>query len=314
MSNNHFQKLRANKINWLHASKPLSKEEREALVRKFGFYAHHVAGTQQGKTPRPKIAANKKYIYIVLHVPYQPANSNKFYICDLNIFITKDTLVTIETQGDLPALKRYFESTQQSKRVLERRLKHGSVNLFMNIIKYLLNEVEEILDQQGEQVDTLNKKIFDLHNTAEFIEKISVLRYNQIVAFSVLERQSRMMEFNSGEKSPFQSANGSSDYKWSDIAETFQTLAYELKADIDHLEGLVQTFETLVTHRTNETIKLLTIFSVVLLPLTLVSGIFGMNFLHIPFASHPFGFYISLLGMLTILSVMLFFFRWRNWI
>lgn len=310
----HFQLLKANKISWLHSSHALGKVEREKLIKKYGFYEHHIASTQQGKTPRPKISVNRKYVYIVLHLPYQPANSNKYHICDLNIFLTKDTLVTIESQGDLPSLRKYFETAQQSKRILERRLKHGSANLLMNMFKYILNDIETIFDKQGEQVDQLNKKIFDFNQEAEFIEKISILRYNQVLAFSAMERQSRMMEINSGEKNPMRLITDSSDHKWSDIVDTFSTLAYELKADIDHLEGLVQTFETLVTHRTNQTIKILTIFSVVLLPLTLLSGIWGMNFRQIPLADHQFGFYITILLMGLILAIMLVFFRWRKWL
>lgn len=281
---------------------------------KYGLYEHHVASTQQGKTPRPKISVGRKYLYFVFHLPYQPKNSNKFYICDLNVFLTDDTLITIESQGNIPALMDYFKGASDSRRIKDRRFKQGSYNLFLNLMKYLLNDIERIIDKQGELVDSMNKEIFKTTRAPEFIETISVLRYNQIVAFSVMERQSRMMEFHLGEKNPLLKFSASSTPKWNSVVEAFQTLAYELNADIGHLEGLVKTFETLVTHRTNQTIKILTIFSVVLLPLTLISGIFGMNFSYIPLAEHPYGFFISLVGMFLLLLGMLAYFRWRKWL
>lgn len=311
---NHINVIRAHKFGWYHSSKPLTKDEQQMLISKFGFYEHHVVGTQQGKTPRPKISVNKKYIYIVLHLPYQPSNSNKFYISDINIFLTKDNLVTVESQGNLPALQKYFETAQQSKRITDRRLKHGTTNLLLNLLKYLLEDLELILDHQGELVDALNKKIFQTHHAAEFIEEISVLRYNQVVAASAMDRQSRMLEARQSDKNPLRQFSKTSDNKWGEVVETFQTLAYELKADIDHLEGLVQTFETLVTHKTNETIKLLTIVSVVLLPLTLMAGIFGMNFKALPFGSHPFGFGIIMILMIVVLLAMLALVKWRKWL
>ena len=310
----HFQKLTAHKISWYHSKKPLINDERELLVNKFGFYEHHVASTQQGKTPRPKISVNKKYIYFVFHIPYLPAKSNKILICDLNIFITKSALITIESQGNLPSLDRYFETALKSKRVLERRLKHGSANMFLSLMKYILNELEELIDAQGEQVDALHKKIFKTQESAKFIEKISILRYNQVMSFSSMERQSRVMEQYSGDKNPLKKYPNISVGKWNDMVETFQTFSYELKADIDHLEGLVKTFETLVTHKTNETIKVLTIFSVVLLPLTLISGIYGMNFKYIPLANNPFGFIFTVFGMLVLLVGLLWAFKWKKWL
>ena len=61
-------------------------------------------------------------------------------------------------------------------------------------------------------------------------------------------------------------------------------------------------------------LRILTIFSVVLLPLTLITGVFGMNFGHIPFSREYHGFLITVAVMLVMAGGLLSFVRWKRWI
>ena len=80
------------------------------------------------------------------------------------------------------------------------------------------------------------------------------------------------------------------------------------------VEALEQTNESVIAHKQNDILRLLTIFSVILLPLTLLSGIFGMNFDHIPFSNNYHGFVATVTLMAVIAAVMLAFFRVKRWI
>jgi magnesium transporter len=82
----------------------------------------------------------------------------------------------------------------------------------------------------------------------------------------------------------------------------------------DVIEGLSDTYNSLTSTRINDVIKVLTILSVILLPLTLVSGIYGMNFAVLPGAEHPYGFWITLGIMGVIVLAMLAYFKFRRWI
>ena len=84
----------------------------------------------------------------------------------------------------------------------------------------------------------------------------------------------------------------------------------ELKEAVD---GLADANDTLINHQTNRIMRILTIMSSILLPLTVVSSIFGMN-LNIPFASGPYAFGTVAAVMLVTAVGMLVFFRFRNWI
>src|SRR5690349_16892366 len=82
----------------------------------------------------------------------------------------------------------------------------------------------------------------------------------------------------------------------------------------DVIAGLSATNDSLTNTRINDVIRVLTILSVVLLPLTLVSGIYGMNFQIMPLIQHPYGFWITLGVMVLIVIGMLAYFRFRRWI
>ncbi len=70
----------------------------------------------------------------------------------------------------------------------------------------------------------------------------------------------------------------------------------------------------MIAHRQNDILRVLTVFSVIILPLTLITGIYGMNFEHIPFSHAQHGFFDVIVGMLLISAAMLGFFRWKRWI
>ena len=80
------------------------------------------------------------------------------------------------------------------------------------------------------------------------------------------------------------------------------------------IEGLNDTHDSLSTNRTNEVIRVLTIVATILLPITLVASIFGMNIPLGVFGVSNFSFLYVILIMLAIVSGMLYFFRRRHWI
>jgi magnesium transporter len=79
------------------------------------------------------------------------------------------------------------------------------------------------------------------------------------------------------------------------------------------VEALESTNESAISHRVNEILQLLTVFSVLLLPLTLVASVFGMN-VSIPGEHSTSAFWVIIVVMVSLLGGMLFYFRRRRWI
>jgi magnesium transporter len=87
-----------------------------------------------------------------------------------------------------------------------------------------------------------------------------------------------------------------------------------LEDDKEIIEGLNDTLDSLTSHRINEVMKILTVISVVLLPMTLVASIYGMNIETLPFAHHPFSFVIIVGWMLLAAFGMMSYFRYKGWV
>ena len=103
------------------------------------------------------------------------------------------------------------------------------------------------------------------------------------------------------------------DVYFDDVLDHLRKAWDILEDERDVIEGLDDTANTLTSYRLGEIMKILTIISVIMLPLTLLSGIYGMN-ISLPLSQHPLSFLFILLFMILISGGMILFFRRRRWI
>jgi magnesium transporter len=102
------------------------------------------------------------------------------------------------------------------------------------------------------------------------------------------------------------------DY-WGNILDYNQKM-WDLAEDYQELiEGLSKTFDSLQTNRINDIMKTLTFFSAIMLPLTVITGFYGMN-IGLPFQNHPLSFIIIIVFMMIISFGMLLYFRRKKWL
>ena len=102
--------------------------------------------------------------------------------------------------------------------------------------------------------------------------------------------------------------------RFHDILEHFRRVSRDAEGLQNDLENLVQIYFSATNQRTNEIIRILTIASVIFLPLNLLAGIFGMNFVHIPGLHDPYGFFILLGGMIVLSLGLLWVLLWKRWL
>lgn len=306
--------LTQDKFSWIHFENGLSEEEKNNLAEKFKLNRGHLELSSHGKTPRSKMTQTKSYVYFVFHFPYILKNSKKYNICELNVFVTKNTLITIQSLGTLEPIAKFFAETNNTPQLKETRFKNGPVGLFYKLILKILEYVDNVIDIQGEEIDRSNRDIFEKKLAKHFIEHISVLRYNQTIIHSAIESQLLIFESARGTENPLKHISDKSSDGWLRIIESFYNINHEIEGDGKHLEGLIKTFESLITFRTNEVIKVLTIFSVTLLPLNVISGIYGMNFENVPLASHSAGFFITVAYMFALALSLAAVFKLKKWL
>ena len=100
---------------------------------------------------------------------------------------------------------------------------------------------------------------------------------------------------------------------FSDVLGTYEKVWHTTKSHKDTILALEDTNQSMLTTKTNETIRILTVFSVIMLPLTLLASIWGMN-VNLPFGEHEAGFWIIAALMVSVLIIMFYYFRKKKWL
>lgn len=172
-----------------------------------------------------------------------------------------------------------------------------------------MQESFSLLSKLGVEVDLINRDLFS-KKAERTIERISLTRKNIILVNTIFKPQLRLFhKFESGEIEGY--AENMEDY-WGNILDYYQKM-WDMTEDYQEIvEGLSKTFDSLQTNRTNEIMKVLTLISSILLPLTFIASLYGMN-IGLPFQSEPHSFTLLMIFMILLAGSMIFLFKKKKW-
>ena len=262
---------------------------------------------------RPKIDEYDDYYFLILNFPYFDKGNKNVRIREVKIFWGKDYIITIGKSHWV--VKKLFEEMQEDLKDDDDDVKEqlsSSDLLLYNILDRLMLETYTLIMRVGSEVDLINYDIFN-RRARSIIELISITRRNIILLNTTFKPQLRVLHmFEGGSIKGFVDPEvlDMEDY-WGNILDQYQKM-FDLIEDYGELiEGLSKTFDSLQANRTNEIMKLLTIFSTIMLPLTVVTGMFGMN-VDFPFITSVQAFWWIVGVMAAITGVLIFFFFYRT--
>jgi magnesium transporter len=102
--------------------------------------------------------------------------------------------------------------------------------------------------------------------------------------------------------------------RFADIVEHIERVLNHARTIESQAESAVQLYFAAMSHKTNEIMRLLTLITAIFMPLTLITGLFGMNFDFIPWLHRSDGFWLSLAAMIGVVVGMLAYFRYKRWV
>lgn len=298
-----------NGLQWHHIS-DASEEDYRYLLETYNFHPLDIEDCR-GTNQRPKIDEYENYYFLILHFPYFDKGNKFVRIKEVKIFWGKDFIITIGKSHW--AVKKVFESISESlqngdEQTLEN-LKSSDILLY-RILDRLMAETNTLITRIGAEVDLINYDIFS-KKARTIIEQISITRRNIILLNTTFKPQIRLFhQFESGGIKGFTESEEMEDY-WGDILDQYQKMFDSVEDYGELIEGLSQTFDSLQANRSNEIMTVLTIFSSTMLPLTVITGMYGMN-VALPFQEHPQAFWFVMLIMVVATLLLLFFFKRRN--
>ena len=301
--------LGASGLAWVNVVSP-DVDTATALAERFGWHPLDVEDVVS-KRQRPKVDDydEEGYLFTVLHFPVYDKTIQRLNAAELDLFIGQDYLVTIPNRELLP-VTRLLARCESDEDFREQLFAKGAGRLLYEVLDDLFDYCFPILDKIGHKLDTIEDEMFE-GQAEEVVRDISnvkqeIISYRKVIkpersTLRVLER--RVDRFLPEELE---------DY-FDDIVDAAERIWDQLDNYKEVVEGLESTNESVISHRQNDVLRVLTLISVTVLPLTLMTGIFGMNVLF-PGEGTTAAFWVIVAAMVAALVGMVGFFRWKRWL
>jgi magnesium transporter len=299
-----------NKISWINIVQP-THDDIEHLRR---YYPFHPLDLEDclSDIERPKVDEYDEYLFIVMHFPVYDPNKQVSRIAEVDVFIGNEYLITLH-HGELKPLVRLFQECQSDGRARARHMSKGAGQLLYGILDRTVDYKMRIMTRVGERINDVEERIFT-EDMRHIVEEISSIRRDVIALRRIIKPQIAVVSNLEGKDRPF--IREGMDVYFGDILDGFRRAWDELEDHREVIEGLSATSESITSYRINETMRALTVISVVLLPLSVLAGIYGMN-VQLPFAfeaQNPYTFWGILATMLALVIGLLVFFRIKRWL
>jgi magnesium transporter len=302
-----IETIKFNNFSWMHILNP-SDENFDYLIDNYDFHPLDIEDCRS-KVQRPKIDIYDEYYFLILHFPCFD-KANKFLeIKEVKVFWGKDYIITIGNSHWI--VKKFFNAVKEDLEEFKAELSSETSDaLLYEIMERLMKDTLSLLGRIGNEVDQINYGLFN-DKSQKIIEKVSVTRKNIILLDTSFRPQLRLFhKFESGEIKGF--AEEMEEY-WGNILDYYQKSWDMIEDDKELIEGLAKTFDSLQTNRINEIMKMLTLISTVMLPMTFIASLYGMN-IGLPLEHNPAAFIIICVAMGLIVVGFLWFFIKKRWL
>ena len=299
--------LSANGLTWINLSSPDAARS-EVLAERFGWHTLDIEDVLS-KRQRPKIDEYPDYLLVVLHFPVYDKAVQRLNAAELDLFIGPGYLVTLPNVELLP-VSRLFQRCVDDEDLRADLFSKGSGYLLYHALDDLFDYCFPILDTIGHKLDTVEDDMFE-GRAEEVVRDISnvkqeIISYRKIIkpersTLRVLERRTERF-LPEGLDVYFDDIVDSAERIW-DLLDNYKEV----------VEGLESTNESVISHRQNEVLRLLTVFSVIVLPVTAIASVFGMNVLFPGEGTHE-AFWVIVGLMAAAIIGLAGYFRYKRWL
>ena len=280
------------------------------LAERFGWHPLDVEDVMS-RRQRPKVDdyADEGYLFAVLHFPAYDRNVQRLNAVELDAFVGPDFLVTLPG-AELKPVSRLFTRCQEDDGFREQLFSKGSGRLLYEVLDDLFDYCFPILDKIGHKLDSLEDDVFE-GKSDEVVRDISNVKQEIISYRKIIKPERSTLRVLEGRVARFLPED--LELYFDDIVDATERIWDLLDNYKEVVEALEDTNESVINHRQNDILRVLTVFSVVLLPLTLITGFFGMN-VDFPGFGSAWAFWTIFGVMAAALIGMLGFFRYKRWL
>ncbi|PIR48738.1 hypothetical protein COU80_03510 [Candidatus Peregrinibacteria bacterium CG10_big_fil_rev_8_21_14_0_10_55_24] len=295
-------------ITWHDDSKP-SQKGLTVLQRKYGFHELDIEDCLS-EHERPKVEEYDNYLFLVFHIPFQSRLSGRVTKEEVNIFVGQDFIVTLH-EGQIPLMESLAHQLKESRVKRAEYLEHGTGFFLYELMSQLFDGLFPLVDSITKTIRRMEDELFESEEQVDLLRDIMRLKRNIITMRAILLPQRTIIATLEHKNKKFVSDELA--LYFDDILDAIERQWSLLETAKEMIDALQETHESWLTHKTNAIVRILTVFSVTMLPLTVVTGFFGMNVL-LPYQHHPQASTGLLIGMAALLAGLLGYFARRGWL
>lgn len=291
---------------WVSLESANNDEIQQVLLDTFHFHPLAVEDCQSIGYQSAKIDDFIDYLFIISHSIIKNEMSNEITTGELDIFLGESFVVSIFTDPVMPSVEKTWNRSKRDFRISD----FGSDFLCHSLLDGLVDAYLPIIDQMESEVEWLEDSVLQ-QPAPSTLEKLLNLKHDIMSIRRIVSPLREVM--NRLSRDEFHQIDAQSRYYFRDIYDhlvRIQDLADTLR---DIITSGLDIYLNSTSLRLNEIMKALTIVSTIFLPLSFLAGVFGMNFTHIPGATHNLGFYFTVIGMIVLGIVMALYFKKRKW-
>lgn len=292
------------KVLWLDLQSP-GPDDVRLLLDGFGFHPLSIEDLSQTHTAA-KLDEYDTYVFQVVMVPFQ-RGTDEVELFEVEIFYMKGTLVTV-CDRPWPPLEALWAAVRRDP---ARELGKGAQVLYHSLVDRAVDAYFPILDAIDDRVEGLERRVFEATERDAILPTLFRLRRSVRTLLRAARNQRESVQRLA--VGTVRSLTKETCYQFRDVHDHLILLHDSLDDHRETLGGLRDTYLGVISNRMNEVMKSLTVFSVVLLPLAFVTGLWGMN-VPVPFAAHPWGFWAVVAVCVGIAGLFLRFMARRGWL
>jgi magnesium transporter len=303
------QKIQSNNITWINIVNP-DKKDVQFLKEEFEL-CPSILKEYIPRIKRPKVEEYKDYLFVVIHFPVFNRKTKKTVSIEFDIILFENILITSCT-GSFPELKKVFEKCGVNEQVRDYYMEKNAVCLIYKILDKLIDTRMPMLDHIDDRLEEMEEEIFN-GNERKMVGEVAIVKHD-IISFRKIVKPQRVV-LESLIRTATKITGGNLTRTSAEVIGSNVKIWHTLENYKETIEALEHTNESLLSYKLGDTMKVLTAFSVIVLPLSLIANAFGMNVTNgMPFLGLQNGFWIIVIFMSSITFISFLFFRFKKWL
>lgn len=286
-----------------------AEQDARILSSVFNFHPLTIEDCVSPLIDPAKLDDYERYLFIVVQAITEYHPDRELDVAEVQFYLGANYVVSCR-HGPIPSLDRFLERRERCELLLEK----GADWALHHLLDALVDDFLPIVDALDETIDRLESEVLD-HAEERLLQQILVAKRNSLrLRRATTPQRDIMNRLSRGEFPNLIRPEAAIYYR--DVYDHLVRVEYLVEALRDLSDAALQTYLSVVSNRLNEVMKVLTAGGAIFFPLTLISGIYGMNFTdnQLPPFDWEWGF-LFVVGLMGAIAVgLLYYFRSRHWL